>query len=71
MSFFWPPGTYTQVAFLSPIKINLKNVTSTGYHSKISETEAWNVISGNADMKIYASKYVNSIDRSYKGLMAS
>lgn len=64
-------GTYTQVAYLCLIQINLKKVTSTQYHSKISETEAWNMVSGNKDMKIYASKYVNNIDRSYKGRMAS
>lgn len=29
------------------------------------------MVSGNKDMKIYASKYVNNIDRSYKGRMAS
>lgn len=63
-------GTYTQVVYLS-IKINLKNVISIGYHSKISETEGWNVVLGNIDVKIYASKYVNSTDRSYKEIMAS
>lgn len=64
-------GTHTQVVYLSSIKINLKNVTSIGYHSKISETEAWNVVLSNTDVKMYASKYVNSIDRSYKETMAS